>query len=70
MQFVQKEMEDDVLICYLKIIDISKINTLEVKNTLLFEVLPEQQHITHTKVLNTKKSILLTEDNPSELLKY
>ncbi|MDD2985182.1 DUF6702 family protein [Flavobacterium sp.] len=70
MQFVQKEMEDDVLICYLKIIDISKINTLEVKNTLLFEVLPEQQHITHTKVLNIKKSILLTDDNSSELLKY
>ena len=70
IQFVQKEMEDDVLICYLKINDISKVSTLEIKNTLLFNVLPEQQHITHTKVLNIKKSTLLTVDNSTELLKY
>ena len=70
IEFVQKEMEDDVLICYLKINDISKINTLEVKNTLLFNVISEQQHITHTKVLETKKSVLLTTENAKELLKY
>jgi hypothetical protein len=68
--FVLKEVEDDVLICYLKINDISKVNSLEIKNKLFFEWLPEQQHITHTRILDTKKSVLLTEDNAIELLKY
>ncbi|MFN3492567.1 MAG: DUF6702 family protein [Anaerolineales bacterium] len=33
-------MEDDVLICYLTIKNISKVKTLEVKNQLLFDFLP------------------------------
>jgi hypothetical protein len=70
IQFIQKEMEDDVLICYLKINDIPKITTLEVKNTLFFEWLSDQQHITHTRVLDIKKSVLFTTDNTIELLKY
>lgn len=70
MIFITKEIEDDVLICYFKVKDISKIATLEVKNTLFFEYLAEQQHITHTQVGTVKRSILLTADNPEELLKY
>lgn len=70
IQFLQFEQEDDVLICYLKINDISKVTSLEINNTLLFNVIPEQQHITHTKVVNTKKSVLLTLENAKELLKY
>lgn len=68
--FFKKEIEDDVLICYFKVKDVTKITTLEVKNTLFFEYLPEQQHITHTQVGTVKRSILLTLDNPQELLKY
>jgi hypothetical protein len=68
--FFKKEIEDDVLICYFKVKDVSKISTLEVKNILFFEYLPEQQHITHTHIGKVKRSILLTLDNPQELLKY
>lgn len=68
--FLDKEIEDDVLICYLIVKNISKINSLEVKNMLLFDFLPEQQNIIHTQVLTQKKSALLTSDHPVELLKY
>ena len=37
MVFLTKEIEDDVLICYFKSKDISKINSLELKNTLFFD---------------------------------
>jgi len=70
MVFLTKEIEDDVLICYFKIKDVSKINSLELKNTLFFDFISEQQHITHTQVGSIKQSILLTTDNPLELLKY
>lgn len=68
--FLDKEMEDDVLICYLVVKNVSKINSLEVKNMLLFDFLPEQQNIIHTQVLTQKKSALLTSNHPVELLKY
>lgn len=70
IQFVQKEIEDDVFIIYLKVIDISKVNSIEVKNTILFDFIAEQQNIIHTQVLNKKQSVLLTPDNPFELLNY
>jgi hypothetical protein len=68
--YLDKEIEDDVIILYQVIRDIPKINSLEIKNTLLFDFLPEQQHIIHTHVLDKKRSALLTPENPAELLKY
>lgn len=70
MIFLTKEIEDDVLVCYFKSKDVSKINSLELKNTLFFDFISEQQHIVHTQVGSIKRSILLTTDNPVELLKY
>ena len=68
--FIAKEIEDDVMICYFKIKDVSKINTLELKNTIFFDYILEQQHITHIQMGSVKRSILLTSDNAEELLKY
>ncbi len=68
--FLDKEIEDDVIILYHVVRDISKINTLQIKNTLLFDFLPEQQHIIHTQISGKKLSALLTFENQEELLKY
>lgn len=67
--FLGKEIEDNVLICYLTIKDIEKVNSLEIKNTILME-LYDQQHIFHTNILGNKKSILLTSSETQGLLKY
>ncbi|RAR47814.1 DUF6702 family protein [Flavobacterium lacus] len=68
--FLDKEIEDDVIILYHVIRDVSKINSLEIKNTLLFDFLPEQQHIIHTQISGKKLSALLTFENRTELLNY
>lgn len=68
--FLEKEIEDDVIICYLVVRNIPKITSLEIKNTTLFNFLPEQQHIIHTQINGKKLSALLTFDNQEELLKY
>lgn len=68
--YLDKEIEDDVIIVYYVIRDVSKINSLEIKNTLLFDFLPEQQHIIHTQISGKKLSALLTFENREELLKY
>ncbi len=68
-QIVNTEVEDGVFICYFLVKDIAKIQTIEIKNTALME-LYDQQHIFHVNVSGTKKSVMLTSENQSELLKY
>jgi len=67
--FLGKEIEDNVLICYLTIKNTSKIASLEIKDIILME-LYEQQHIFHTDILGNKQSVLLTNDKMQSLLKY
>lgn len=69
--FLSKEVEaNDVLVCYSRINDVSKIKTLEISNTILVDWNSDQQNITHVSVLGTKKSVLFTESSRKELLKY
>lgn len=70
VQFFDSELEDDILICYLVCNDVSKVSSLEIKNTLFMEVFSEQQNIIHSNVLGVKRSVLLTESNVIGLLNY
>jgi hypothetical protein len=68
--FVSKELENNVLICYYKITDISKISSLTVTNEILFDYVTEQQNIIQTNVYGEKDSKLLTIDETAFTNKY
>ena len=70
MNFLSKEMEGDVLICYLSIKDISKLKSLEVHNAVLVDWDSEQQNITHFTILGTKQSFLFTASSTERMLKF
>ena len=70
LNFLSKEIDGDELICYWNIKGISKINTLEVNNTLLIEYISDQQNMINVTVSGEKKSFLLTNSLTSKLLKY
>lgn len=70
INLLSKELEGDVLVCYSSIKEISKINTIEITNTMLVDWNSEQQNITHVTVLGEKNSILFTDSNKSGMLKY
>lgn len=70
INFLSKEMEGDVLICYLKIKDISKLKSLDVHNTILVDWNLEQQNIAHFTVLGTKQSFLFTASSIEKTLKF
>ena len=69
INFLGKEEEENVLICYFNVKDVQKVTSLEIKNAVLME-LYAQQHIFHTNVSGKKKSILLTNETSSSVLKY
>jgi hypothetical protein len=68
--FKMRETEDDVLLCYFTIPANTKITTLQVDTTFLFEAYSEQQNIIHTKINGSKKSLLLTNDTPSGTIAF
>lgn len=68
--FIGKEYEDDYVVCYVEIEDIKEISSLEVYNTLLTDVFPEQKNMVHTSINNHKKSFLLTRENSKGLLNF
>lgn len=69
MNFLSKEVENNVLICYLNIKDISKINNKEVQNSIITEIYPEQQNIIQSKLNGEKDSLLLTSEKTNGMLK-
>ncbi|MBC3845105.1 peptidase E [Winogradskyella echinorum] len=69
-KFIGKEYKEDITYCYLEIENISNIQSIEVKNTLLFDVLPEQQNIVRLKLLDKNRSFLLLPDNDKCMLNF
>ena len=70
MNFLSKEMDGDVLVCYLNAKDISKINSLEIYNSVLIDCFAEQQNIVHVAAFGTKQSFLFSETSTTQMLKY
>ena len=70
VNFLSKEQEGDILICYCNVKEINKINSIEIFNSVLIDWNTEQQNITHVTVLGDKESILFTDSNRSGMLKY
>jgi hypothetical protein len=70
INFVSKEMEGDVLICYLSIKEIKKIKELDIYNAVLTQNNAEQQNIMHFNVLGVKNTLLFTTSTSKGVLKY
>ena len=69
INYLSKELEGNVVICYYNIKDIPKIKTFEIQNTCLFDLNSDQQNIIQTTIYGKKESLLLTSDNVKGLLK-
>lgn len=69
MSFRSKEIEANVLVCYFRITDVSKISKLEIENSALTELNSDQQNIIQANISGEKQSLLLTADNFKGMLK-
>jgi len=69
INYLSKEMEGNVIVCYYNIKDIPKIKTLEVKNSALIELNSEQQNIIQSTIYGEKQSLLLSDGTLSGMLK-
>ena len=67
--FLGKEYNNDEIYIYLEIENIEIINKIEIKNSMLMEIFPEQQNIIKLYINDAKKTFLLTKQKDKDLLK-
>ena len=60
--FLSKEIENNVVIVYLKVSDISKIDTFKIQNNALLDLNSDQQNIIQTNFYNNKRNYIFTGD--------
>lgn len=68
--YLGKEYDGDLVFFYLEIENINDVNSIEISNQLLLDYFPEQQNLIKSKVGKKNKSVLLTKDESSTLLKF
>ncbi len=70
LEYLSREYEANVIICYLRIRNVEKVKKLEITNTMLTHYVTEQQNIIQTTVYGKKQSSVLTSDDQSVLFQY
>ena len=70
VQFLAKEQEENIVICYLKINYKDNIKDLEITNNVLSDLFSEQQNLLHLNINGNKKTILFTNTETNQKLKY
>ncbi|WP_242133463.1 DUF6702 family protein [Aestuariivivens marinum] len=68
--FIGKEYDGDIMRCYLEIENINSIKTFEISNKVLFDLFEDQQNIVKTKIYSNQKSVILTKQSHSAMLKF
>ncbi len=69
INYLSKEVETTILVCYFNSKEISKIDNLSVENNALLEINDEQQNVIQANIKGEKQSLLLTIENYKGMLK-
>ena len=67
--YLSREVESNVVICYLSIKEIAKVSSIQVENSILIEVHNEQQNIVQFNNNGKKKNLLLSSSITKGMLK-
>ncbi|MDR6966453.1 hypothetical protein J2X31_000446 [Flavobacterium arsenatis] len=70
IHFLSKEIDNNVVVCYFNIKDISKINSIEIQNKVLLDLNSDQQNIIQTNIYGKKKSLMFEGEDYSGILKF
>jgi hypothetical protein len=68
--YLGKEIDNDIVVCYLEILDIKEITTFEIQNLVLFDLYAEQQNVVRTNINSKNKSFILIKENDKALLNF
>ena len=67
--FLSKEEDTNVMIIYLKIVDVKKLNSIKIHNSALLDLYADQQNIMQTNFYSNKKNYIFTREYFVEKIK-
>ena len=70
LSFIGKEYDVDIMKCYLEIEGVNSIESIEIKNKVLFDLYSDQQNIVKTKINSKQKSFILFPQKDNAVLKF
>lgn len=70
VNYLGKEFDNDIVVCYLEIEDVKDITAFEIENSVLFDLYAEQQNIVRTNINSKNKSFILIKENDKALLNF
>ena len=70
LKFIGKAYEDDEVVCYLEIENVTEVNQFEVKNEVLFDLFQQQKNIVRTYINSKNKTFVLTPNIKKGLLSF
>ncbi|WP_299219912.1 DUF6702 family protein [uncultured Aquimarina sp.] len=68
--FIGKEYDNDLVLCYLEVDNIPSLETITVSNQVLMDFFDEQQNIVHVKKGKKRKSLILEKEKDKGMLKF
>ncbi len=70
LNFIGKDYDADIMKCYLEIEAVNSIESMEIKNKVLFDLYNDQQNIIKTKINTKQKSFILISQNDKAVLNF
>lgn len=70
LNYLSSDVEEDVLVSYWSITNISKVKSFNIQNTILMDGNADQQNIMHFTANKTKKSLNFTDSSKIQMLNY
>jgi hypothetical protein len=70
IKYLGHEIENDAMICYIQVINVKRLDTIEVFNSVITELHEDQSNLVHVTVKDKVKSLRLMRDNPSGKLTF
>jgi hypothetical protein len=68
--FVGKDYENDQVVCYLEIEGVIAINTIEISNTVLFDLFPKQKNMVKSKINSKVNNLIFTKEDTNQYLNF
>lgn len=70
LNFIGKEYDVDIMKCYIEIEGVTRVESMEIKNKVLFDLFDDQQNIIKTKINSKQKSFILISQNDKAVLNF
>ena len=70
LKYLGHEIENDAILCYIQVMNVKKVESIQIFNNVITEIHDDQSNLVHVTVREKVKSLRLMKDNPSGTITF